>query len=201
MAFFDWVAPVFGAFADRWSAGRIAEIAEALRPFLGDPANVLDLGGGTGALAARLAAALPARVTVLDPTPAMERYAPQRPDVIVLLGSAEHIPFEDAAFDAVVISDAFHHFRDQSAAVREIARALRPGGALFITEYDRRGLMRFVVWAERMVGEPASFFAPDELCAYLADRGIRGRCTKRPGISYDFLGATEATSARTSGVG
>ena len=199
MAFFDWAAPAFGAFADRWSPQRIEEIAGRLRPFLSERSAVLDLGGGTGALAARLAEALPAHVTVLDPTPAMERYVPTHPDVTAVLGSAELIPFDDDTFDAVVISDAFHHFRDQDAAVRQLVRVLRFGGALFITEYDRRGLMRFVVWAERMLGEPGAFFSPDELCAYLEDRGVAGSCTKRSGISYDFLGASTPAVADSPG--
>ena len=200
MAFFDWVAPAFGAFADRWSPQRIEEIACRLRPFLGERSAVLDLGGGTGALAARLAEALPAHVTVLDPTAAMERYVPAHPDVTAVLGSAELIPFDDGVFDAIVISDAFHHFRDQDAAVGQIVRVLRCGGALFITEYDRRGLMRFVVWAERMLGEPGSFFSPDELCAYLKDRGVTGSCSKRSGISYDFLGVSSPAVTDSSGV-
>jgi len=189
MGFFDWVAPVFGRFGDRWSEARIEEIATLLRPHLGTRAAVLDLGGGTGALAVRLADALPATATVLDPTPAMVRYVPKDlPRVDVALGTAERMPFENGAFDVVVVSDAFHHFRDQDAAVREIARVTRCGGALFMTEYDRRGASVLLVAAERLVGEPAAFFAPDELCAFMRDRGVEGSCIPRRGITYDFFG-------------
>ena len=71
MSLFDWAAPIFHRFADRWSEEHIADIAAKLAPYLGDRRAVLDLGGGTGALAVRIAEAFPATVTVLDPSPKM----------------------------------------------------------------------------------------------------------------------------------
>lgn len=189
MGFFNWAAPVFHRFANRWSDQNLEEMAARLRPYLSGRGAVLDLGGGTGALAVRLADALPADVTVLDPTPEMLAYVPASPRVHTVLGVAERMPFPDDAFDAVVISDAFHHFRDQDGAVREIARVLRPGGVLFMFEFDRRGWMRLIVFGERLLGEPASFFAPDELCAYLSARGIDGECVSTSTSSYYFFGA------------
>lgn len=188
MAFFNWAAPIFHRYSNRWSDGHIDEIAAKLRPYLTDREAVLDLGGGTGALAVRLSGALPAVVTVLDPTPEMLAYVPSHARVRTVLGVAERMPFADASFDAVVISDAFHHFRDQDGAIREIARVLRPGGALFMFEFDNRGWMKLVVFGERLLGEPAAFFAPGELCAYLSERGIDGTCVSTSAASYYFFG-------------
>lgn len=192
MAFFNWVAPLFGRFADRWDDAGIGQMAGWLRPFLrGDcpqSCAILDVGGGTGALAQRLHEALGADVTVLDPTPEMLAYVTATEHVEPVLGSAEAMPFEDDAFDAVIVTDAFHHFRDQPGAVREFARVVRPGGGVVILELDPRGLMRLVVAGERMLGEPGNFFTPDEMCAFMAAQGIVGRCETIRGISYRYVG-------------
>ena len=188
MSLFDWAAPIFHRFADRWSEEHIADIAAKLSPYLGERRAVLDLGGGTGALAVRIAEAFPATVTVLDPSPKMVGYVPDHPRVSAIVGTAEAMPFDDGAFDVVVVSDAFHHFRNQDAAVREITRVTRTGGALFMLEFDNRGAMRLVVWGEKLLGEPGAFFAPGDLCEYLDARGIAGRCVPTSKRSYYFLG-------------
>lgn len=196
MSFFKWAAPAFGRLADRWSDETVERWCSWLRPFLGEGGGrVLDLGGGTGALAVRLADATGATFTVLDPTPEMLRYLKPHERVGGVVGVAERMPFEDAHFDACVISDAFHHFRDQDGAVREIRRVVRPGGALLVLEFDRRGWMRPIVWAEKLLGEPGSFFAPDELCAYMAARGIPGSCEKTTARGYCFLGTVGSAGA------
>lgn len=190
MAFFRWAAPVFGRYGDRWSPEAQARIAEWLRPSVPEGGLLLDLGGGTGALAVRLADTLRCRVTVLDATPEMLAYLPERDDVAGLLGRAEAMPFPDDSFDAVVVSDAFHHFRDPDASVREMQRVVRCGGGVLVLELDPSSAgMRLVTSGERLLGEPAHFFAPDELCDYMAERGIDGTCESRGGVEYRFLGS------------
>jgi ubiquinone/menaquinone biosynthesis C-methylase UbiE len=104
-------------------------------------------------------------------------------------GCAESMPFGDDMFDAVIVSDAFHHFRDQDGAVREMQRVVRFGGGVLVLELDPRGaVMSAVVLGERLLGEPGSFFAPEDLCAFMAQRGIDGTCEKQRGVSYRFLG-------------
>ncbi|HWC31684.1 MAG TPA: class I SAM-dependent methyltransferase, partial [Actinomycetota bacterium] len=50
----------------------------------------------------------------------------------VRIADAERLPYDDAAFDLVVGHAFLHHIPDPVAALREIHRVLRPGGALFI---------------------------------------------------------------------
>jgi len=43
--------------------------------------------------------------------------------------SGEVLPLEDASVDLALSTISFHHWQDQAAGVREVARVLRPGGS------------------------------------------------------------------------
>jgi SAM-dependent methyltransferase len=77
--------------------------------------TVLDVATGGGHVARRLREA-GAQVVTTDAAPGME------PDVVA---PADHLPFADASFDAVVCRIAAHHFPDVLAAVKEMARVAR----------------------------------------------------------------------------
>ncbi|MEU7163917.1 methyltransferase domain-containing protein [Streptomyces morookaense] len=90
--------------------------------------EVLDVGGGTGAVVREVAARL-GRVTTVEPHAARE--AAMRPledrGVRVLPGRAEQLPFPDAAFDAAIATWVLHYCDDPDAAVAELARVVDPG--------------------------------------------------------------------------
>ena len=189
MGFFNWAAPLFNRLADRWSPNDISEIAEWLVPFVEPGGTLIDIGGGTGALAAKLSRELECEVIVMDPTPEMIQYVPSEPKVHAVLGSAEQMPLEDDSADAVIVSDAFHHFRDQDGAASEMRRVIRPGGGIVVLELDPRGfIMRTIVLAEKMLGEPGSFFTPGQMCEFFSRHGIEGECVEMNGPSYRFVG-------------
>jgi SAM-dependent methyltransferase len=94
-----------------------------------EPAQVLDLGAGTGKLTRSLVA-LGHDVIAVEPSPEMiAELRRALPGVEALEGAAERIPVPDARFDAVTAGQAFHWF-DPERALPEIARVLRPGGTL-----------------------------------------------------------------------
>lgn len=193
MGFFNWAAPVFHLFADRWDDAGIAEISGWLRPFVSTGGRLLDVGGGTGALAKRLAVSLAVHVTVLDPTPEMISRLDGTEGVDGVLGAAEAMPFDTDAFGALIVTDAFHHFRDQEGAVREFVRVVRPGGGIVVLDLDPGGLvMRGIVIAEKLLGEPGTFFSPDEMCDFMARQGVVGECTRMRGASYRYVGRVGA---------
>jgi SAM-dependent methyltransferase len=122
----------FGAAAAAYAKHRpgypAAAVAWALEPTSGR--DFLDLGAGTGKLTEGLLAVPGARVTAVDPDPAMLAELRARfPDVPAYEGSAEAIPLPDASVDAVLLGQAWH-WVDQDEALPEVARVLRPGGVL-----------------------------------------------------------------------
>lgn len=133
---------------------------------------VLDLGGGTGVLTSwALKERKDARYVVVDVASGMMAHVPD--GVEKLVASAEELPYADGSVDAVMMGEALHHFRDSERALREIARILRPGGSLWIYDFDpTRGVGRWVYWGEKLVGEPASFYRPGVLATRLVELGL-----------------------------
>jgi len=96
---------------------------------LGPGTIVVELGSGTGKFTRALAPVGAARIAI-EPMAGMRRvFREAVPDVPVLDGTAEAIPLPDGFADAVVCAQSFHWFRPRRA-LREIARVLRPRGAL-----------------------------------------------------------------------
>jgi ubiquinone/menaquinone biosynthesis C-methylase UbiE len=99
----------------------------------------LDVAAGTG-IVSRALAADGARVTAVDSTSAMVEQgrhrasAEGRHNLEFVRGSAEKLPFRDAAFTLVVTRFSLHHFADPTRAVREMVRVLRPHGRLVIKD-------------------------------------------------------------------
>ena len=128
------LVPGFASVADDYERGRPeypADYIPAALELTGIPSGsaVLDLAAGTGKLTRALVAG-GLDVVAVEPLPGMRaRLAAQLPADRVLDGSAETIPLPAASVDAVFCGDAFHWFHGP-AALEEIARVLRPGGAL-----------------------------------------------------------------------
>jgi SAM-dependent methyltransferase len=123
-------AGAFGAAAAEYDRGRPSYPPEAVGWLLPvGVRRVLDLGAGTGQLARRLVER-GLDVVAVEPSPQMRhQLAKGLPEVCVLAGSAERIPLDDSAVDAVLVAQAWH-WVNPDQAVPEIARVLRPGGRL-----------------------------------------------------------------------
>jgi SAM-dependent methyltransferase len=71
---------------------------------------------------------------------------------------AELLPFDDSSFDVVVMSEVIEHLLRPDRAVWEVARVLRPGGALVLTTNNasemplRSPLTHAFAWAEKALG-------------------------------------------------
>jgi ubiquinone/menaquinone biosynthesis C-methylase UbiE len=139
----DYNQAGMGRLYDRARNYRPEVMASWLRPIAACvPAarDILDLGCGTGRFTQALADLYAARVTGIDPSPAMLAQAAEKPtssNVRFVCAAAEAIPAPEASFDLVFSSMAFHHFADRDAAARECCRVLRPGGFVLIRNATR----------------------------------------------------------------
>lgn len=106
---------------------------------LPEPANILDLGCGTGRLLNRLASQLQTlKGTGLDLSPQMigqaRRSNRHHPRLIFLEGNAEALPFADEQFDAVFNSFSFLHYPNPERVLAEVGRVLRPSGRFYLVD-------------------------------------------------------------------
>ncbi len=136
-AFFDERAGVYDALRPQdgpWWRRLEALVSEAdLRG-----RRVLDVGCGTGAVAAALAETAHARVWGVEPSAEMLAVARRRVPRGVGLkqAHAEALPFTDGWFERIVMSLVIH-LLDRPLAFAEAARVLAPGGRLAIATFDR----------------------------------------------------------------
>lgn len=111
--------------------------------------RLLDIGAGTGRLLELMGRDRPGLALFgVDRSAGMLRSARSaRARLDLVRGSAEALPFPEACFDAVTTTLSFHHWSDQSEALREVRRVLRPGGIfaladVSIDDLGRRGPAR-----------------------------------------------------------
>jgi len=114
---------------------------------LGERPRVLDLATGTADLAIDIARACPgAEVIGLDPSPQMLAVAHAKlvrrglADRIALVrGDAQQLPYASCEMDAATIAFGIRNVPDRPAALREMARVVRPGGRIAVLELGEPG--------------------------------------------------------------
>jgi SAM-dependent methyltransferase len=110
-----------------------------------DGERILDLGCGTGQLAAEIAAS-GARVVGVDRSPEMIAEARKKfPALQFEVSDARALPFQEE-FDAVFSNAALHWILEAGPVVAGISRSLKPGGR-FVAEFGGKGNVQNVVAA------------------------------------------------------
>jgi ubiquinone/menaquinone biosynthesis C-methylase UbiE/DNA-binding transcriptional ArsR family regulator len=176
----DQAARYFAAHAANWDEVRAlhipeerveAAILEAVGPHpLG---AVLDLGTGGGRML-ELLAPLATRAVGVDQSPQMLSVARARLEAASLRnaqlrqGDIYAVPVEPDFYDVVIMHQVLHYLDDPLRAIREAARALRPGGRLIIVDFaphDEESLR--TVHAHRRLG-----FGAEEIAGFIMAAGL-----------------------------
>jgi demethylmenaquinone methyltransferase / 2-methoxy-6-polyprenyl-1,4-benzoquinol methylase len=138
-ALFAPLGPTYDRYARLLSLGQDPRWRRFLvsRVQVGADATVLDVATGTGAVARELMRQKRCAVVGLDQSPEMLAEAGRRlgPDVRLVEGSAEHLPFADASFDALTFTYLLRYVADPAATLRELVRVVRPGGTIAGLEF------------------------------------------------------------------
>jgi ubiquinone/menaquinone biosynthesis C-methylase UbiE len=165
---FDRLAPVW---EEMRSAEAFAPVEAALERLPEPPRRVLDLGTGTGLVARIVAARFPeAAVIGVDISGRMIEQARRRTEsasVSYQVADAEHLPFEDGAFDLVTLGNMIPFFDELARIVASGGRVLfafsaGPETPIYVSserlrdELSRRGFAEF---AELSAGRGTAFLA------------------------------------------
>jgi len=143
---FDSVASKYDVMNDLMSAGlhRAWKAYTVMVANLKGGEQVLDIAGGTGDLARAFARRVGSngRVVHTDINEAMlrvgrERLIDQGILLPTLVCDAEHLPFSDNHFDVVSVAFGLRNMTHKEAALREMARVLKPRGRLLVLEFSK----------------------------------------------------------------
>lgn len=141
----------------RWGR-RVKMLTKHLAPGM----TVLELGCGTGYFTRELARS-GAEIVAIDISPELLQIAKANcpaPNVRYEIQNAYELSYQDNVFDSVVGSSVLHHL-EVEAALREIFRVLKPGGAIYFTEPNmlnpQIAVQKNVPWVKRKLGD-----SPDE---------------------------------------
>jgi len=147
---------------ERWILPRLLDLS--MRNRLLDPyrqraigvarGSVLEIGVGSG-LNLRVYSRAVDRVCGIDLSPELLRFAHEQTadaflPVSLLQASAEHVPFADATFDAIVMTWTLCSIASPLAALIEMRRVLKPGGDLLFVEHGLSPEIRIARWQHRL---------------------------------------------------
>lgn len=179
----DQAASYFAEHAEDWGRIRALHVEEArveaaVLELLGDAPiqSLLDLGTGTGQMLKLLAPRAP-RAIGLDISHAMLKVARALLDqaglrhVQLRQGDAYAVPPDLQWFDLVIVHQVLHYLDDPARAIREAARALRPGGRLLVVDFAPHSeeVLRSA-HAHRRLG-----FADAEIEGFLLEAGLQAQ--------------------------
>ncbi len=151
-------------------------LREILAPQPGE--RILEVGPGTGYYALETAGwiAPDGRLDVFDLQQDMLDHTMRRAgerglsNIVPTQGNAQALPYEDETFDAAYLTTVLGEIPDQEAALRELARVVKPQGRVVVGELfgdphwvspgklqarAERSRLRF----ERRLGSPLGYFA------------------------------------------
>jgi 2-polyprenyl-3-methyl-5-hydroxy-6-metoxy-1,4-benzoquinol methylase len=135
----EWTKMFDDPARDAWQQPERVIAEMGLTPMM----TVADVGAGTGYFAVRIARQVPqGQVIATDIEPDMVRYMTERaqreklPNLRATLATATDAGLAPASVDRVLIVDVWHHLGDRVAYAKTLAAALKPGGKLFVVDFQ-----------------------------------------------------------------
>jgi len=117
------------------SSHSLAVWRAALRPYICQASNILDLGSGTGRFATLIAEWFGTAVIGVEPAQGMREVAAasgKHANVFYVGGRAEQVPFRGKSVSAALLSNVYHHVTDRPSCAAELRRILKPEGRVLI---------------------------------------------------------------------
>ena len=167
----------FATVADQWDDIRAGYFTEHMRDAaiakakLPSGAIVADIGTGTGFVAAGLAP-LVAKVYGFDASAEMldvaRRNLSKFSNVDFQQSPGDKLPLHDESLDSVFANMYLHHAPDPQAAIKEMARMLKPGGVLCITDLDTHDHE----WQREQMADLWLGFERDDIRKWFGEAGL-----------------------------
>jgi SAM-dependent methyltransferase len=149
--------------------------------------RVLDVGTGTGSVAAAVEASMPAsQIVGVDPSKGFIAYAQKNAKsarVRYDVGDAQALNYKDASFDNTLALLVMNFIPDHGKAIAEMRRVTRPQGVVSacVWDYDQGMQMLRFFWDEAIALDPA-IEPKDERHMKLSRQGQLGNLWKNAGL-------------------
>ena len=178
--FWNRYAKLYDWEINRFSGKAYAEMYRLMASVLSPNMVVLEVATGTGLIAVNIAPYVK-YIEATDYAPKMIETAKKKKtpgNLCFSVGDATALPFENDAFDAVIISNALHVMPAPETALAEISRLLKPNGLLIAPNYSH-GHIKESTWNMnvkflRAIGfESHSKWTPEEYVEFIGKHGFQ----------------------------
>lgn len=161
--------------------------------------RIIDIGCGSGVFTQLLKDAGYRMVGLDISSKLIERGKNVYPDLELVVGDAEALPFADGTFDGVLLSGIVHHFPDPRKLASETYRVLRPGGRFMAFDPNRMNPFMYLyrdrsspLYSSVGVTENERPLLPKQAAAVFKNAGFSVTTDYLSGLALQYLASKRA---------